>query len=119
MDLPGFEPGTACLPDRSATRLRHRPKVESPRFELGPSFCQKGVSADLTLQPRTGFPRYRPGSRRGRTVTVRCLQDLRKDVEKTGFEPATVCLQGRCSSKLSYNPVELGGLEPPTSTVRR
>lgn len=26
-------------------------------------------------------------------------------VEATGLEPATVCLQGRCSSKLSYAPI--------------
>ena len=26
-------------------------------------------------------------------------------VEKTGIEPATLCVQGRCSSQLSYFPI--------------
>ena len=35
---------------------------------------------------------------------------------ETGFEPATLCLEGRCSSQLSYSRghmVVAGGFEPP------
>ena len=43
-------------------------------------------------------------------------------VELVGFEPTTPCLQSRCSSQLSYSPLQescvgLGGVEPPTSRL--
>lgn len=39
-------------------------------------------------------------------------------VEKTGFEPAVVCLQGRCITRLCYFPkVDLPGFEPGTFTM--
>lgn len=40
-------------------------------------------------------------------------------VDKGGFEPPTFCLQGSCSTKLSYKPMEpTVGIEPTTSAVR-
>jgi hypothetical protein len=55
-------------------------------------------------------------------------RDARDDVEMAGLEPATPCLQSRCSPKLSYIPlgpaigrvaldVGLSGFEPETSRL--
>ena len=43
---------------------------------------------------------------------------VRLDVIATGFEPVTVCLEGRCSIQLSYATIIVGvaGFEPAAST---
>jgi hypothetical protein len=59
---------------------------------------------------------------------LQCLLLYSLGVEANGVEPMTPCVQGRCSSQLSYAPkglpislstdsVGLPGLEPGTSTL--
>ena len=56
----------------------------------------------------------------GNTITVKNKKTLpikvRFDVIAIGFEPMTVCLEGRCSIQLSYATlVGVAGFEPATS----
>ena len=61
VDQPGLEPGTFALPERRATRLRHKPinpaREGAGRYNVG----SRGV------EPRTSWSQTRPGHRAGRS----------------------------------------------------
>ena len=80
--LDGLEPSTSALSEQRSNQLSYKPKVAFIHlYKMG---------FDLANIINAIF-----SHRRGPKAMVEII----------GFEPMTPCLQGRCSSQLSYTPI--------------
>ena len=118
MSATGFEPVTVCLEGRCSIQLSYAPILVKKSFLNQKAFFKSGWQ-DSNLRPPGPKPgamtglRYIPNIFKICEDFYKCRKKYKKIkalldkafVSATGFEPVTVCLEGRCSIQLSYAPI--------------
>ena len=95
--LSGLEPPTPTLSGWCSNRLSYNPILNF--------ICVK-----LTFAPFCNFTSAKNVKRRWCACKMGINLGSKFVVEVIGFEPMTPCLQGRCSSQLSYTPTECSNI---------
>ena len=108
MGLGGLEPPTSSLSVTRSDQLSYNPvDFAGTTLTLPPAIhaLSKLMRVDLVIEPRPSDIRGSRGF-----IMNRCWSNdqLRFMVELRGLEPRTPCLQSRCSSQLSYSPMDKG-----------
>ena len=93
----GLEPPTPTLSGWCSNRLSYNPILNF--------ICVK-----LTFAPFCNFTSAKNVKRRWCACKMGINLGSKFVVEVIGFEPMTPCLQGRCSSQLSYTPTECSNI---------
>ena len=100
---------------RAPTSNWQRVRESNPRRDRSPSGIQSRRDRPLRQPSMTGVSygfRTRVLALKGRCPRPLDEGDNETLVEVVGFDPTRVCLQGRCSPRLSYTPTKTGPFGP-------